>query len=155
MTPKTTPKDFFVYLGATIALYAGAIALVNLFFAVIDSALPDALSPYFTPSAIAWPLSILLVLIPLLYVLEWAAKRDMKLMPEKAELWVRRWRIFLTLFLAGAFIAGDLIAVINTYLGGEITARFVWKALVVVVVAGVIFAYYLLERFSDVAPRVR
>jgi len=153
MNTNTTPKDFFLHLGATVALYVSAIALMNLTFTAIDRALPDALSNYFSPSSIVWPISILIVLVPTLYIIEWAIARDISRIPEKREVWIRRWRIYLTLFLTGATIAGDLIVLINTFLNGEITSRFIWKVVVVLIVCAVIFAYYLLARIVRTGVR--
>lgn len=143
---KTTPKDFFLHLGATIALYIGAGALINLSFSIINYYFPDELAGYFYGNAMAWPISMLIVLVPILYVIEWLIKKDIRISPEKSELWVRRWRIYLTLFLTGIVLAGDLIALINTYLNGEISVRFIYKFLVILVVLGIIFAYYILEK---------
>ena len=149
MNNTTTPKDFFLHLGATIALYVTAIALMNLAFTIIDKVLPDALSMYWNSSSIVWPISILIVLTPLLYTLEWLIAHDIEKMQEKREIWIRRWRIYLTLFLTGATIAGDFIVLINTYLNGEISARFVYKVLIVLIVSAVIFAYYILIKTTD------
>ncbi len=115
---KTTPKDFFLHLGATIALYISVGALVNLVYAIINNRFPDALAGYFYSNSIAWPISMLIVLVPILYVLEWLIKKDIDVTPEKKEIWVRRWRIYLTIFIGGAIMAGDLVALINTYLNG-------------------------------------
>jgi hypothetical protein len=146
---KTTPKDFFLHLGATVALYTAAIALINLSFSVVNYYDPDALAGYFSVGSVAWPISLLVVLVPVLYAIEWFVGRDVSRMPEKKDLWIRRWRIYLTLFLGGAAVVGDLVVLINWYLNGEITSRFVYKILIVLVVAGVIFAYYLLARAVD------
>lgn len=146
---KITPKDFFLHLGATIALYTGVIALINLYFTIINYYFPDALAGYYYSSSIAWPVSMLIVVIPILYVLEWLIKKDIKLIPEKAEIWIRKWRIYLTLFLGGIVIAGDLISLINTYLNGEISIRFVYKFLVILVVTAIVFAYYILEKVGN------
>ncbi|HEX7724245.1 MAG TPA: DUF5671 domain-containing protein [Candidatus Paceibacterota bacterium] len=148
MNTKTTPRDFFLHLGATVVLYVAVIALLNLFFSVINFAYPDTLAGYYSSNTIATPISMLIVLIPLLYVLEWVLVRDVRRIPEKADLWIRRWRIHLTLFLSGATIIGDVIALVNTYLSGEITVRFAWKILATLVVCGVVFAYYLLTRVT-------
>ncbi len=148
MNNKTTPKDFFLHLAATIGLYVAAGALINLSLKVIDYLFPDRLAGYFYAPSIAWPISMLVVLIPALYILEWFIHRDYRKMPEKMNLWIRRWRIHLTLFLAGATILGDLITLINTYLSGEISVRFFYKVIAVLVIAGVIFAYYLFDRMD-------
>lgn len=148
MTPKTTPRDFFLHLGAIIALYISAGALISLAFDIINHAFPDALGNYFSPSSVAWPISILIILVPLTYILEWLINRDIVRMPEKRDIWVRRWRIYLTLFLAVVLIAGDLIALINTYLNGEITSRFGWKVGAILLIAGTIGKYYFYTMYE-------
>ena len=140
---KTTPKDFFLHIGATIALYVAAGALINLAFEIANKALPDNLSLYWNASSIIYPISLLVVLVPVLYVIEWAINRDITKISEKTSIWIRRWRIYLTLFLACATVAVDLITLIIVYLNGEITSRFIWKVLIVLVVAGSVFKYYL------------
>jgi hypothetical protein len=149
MNTKTTPKDFFLYLGATIALYASAVALINLAFETINRALPDTLAGYYSANSIVWPISMLIVLVPVFYVLEWLITRDIAKISEKKDMWIRKWRIYLTLFLTGATIVGDLITLINTFLNGEITSRFILKVLIVMVISAIIFAYYILQKISD------
>lgn len=149
MNTKTTPKDFFLHLGATIALYVAAGALINLAFTVINYYFPDALAGYFYGNAVAWPISMLIVLVPILYVLEWLINRDIKKIAEKADLWIRKWRVYLTLFLVVILIGGDLITLINTYLNGEISARLIWKVIIVLVIAGTIGKYYFYSLYQS------
>lgn len=148
-TPKTTPKDFFLHLGATIVLYVATGTLINLWFAIINYFRPDALAGYFYGNAVAWPISMLVVLVPTLYIIEWLINRDISRMPEKKDLLIRRWRIYLTIFLASALMIGDLIALINVYLNGEITSRFIYKIIVILLVAGAIGKYYFFSLYSD------
>ncbi len=145
---KTTPKDFFFHLGATIALYAATISLINLSLAVINYFTPDKLAGDFYGNPIAWHVSMLVVFIPTLYILEWLIGKDVKVSPEKKDLWISRWRGYLTLFLTGIVILGDIATLINTYLNGEISMRLVWKVLAVLVISGVIFAYFLIQKSS-------
>jgi len=154
-TSKTTPKDFFLHMGAAIALYISAIALMNLAFAIINAIAPDALSGFWDANSIVWPVSTLVVLVPVLYVVEWFIFRDIVKIPEKKDLWVRRWRIYTTLFLTALTMAGDLIVLINVYLNGEITERFVWKVATVFVVSAVIFAYYILSHAGAVVGQAK
>ncbi len=154
MNNKTTPKDFFIHIAAAISLYAAAGALIDLVLSLIDYSIPDKLANYFSTSSVAWPVSMLIVLVPLLYVLEWLLKKDIAQMSEKRDIWIRRWRIYLTLFITGATIIVDLIALVNTYLNGEISARFILKVLAILIIAGVIFVYYLLDKAADSAKVV-
>lgn len=142
MNNKTTPKDFFLHVGAIVTLYVSVGALISLAFEIANRLLPDQLSNYFSASSIIYPVSMLAVLVPALYAIEWLIARDIKIMPEKKDIWVRRWRIYLTLFLTGAAIAGDFIALISVYLNGEISSRFIWKILIVLFVSSAVFKYY-------------
>ncbi len=149
MNTKTTPKDFFLHLAATVVLYVAAGSLINLWFAVINYFHPDALAGYFYGNSVAWPISMLVVLVPALYIIEWLIGRDMARMPEKRDLWIRRWRIYLTIFLAAALMIGDLIALVNVYLNGEITARFIYKIVVILLTAGAVGKYYFFSLYPD------
>ncbi len=145
--PKTTPKDFFIHLGIIITLYISAISLLNLLFDTINAAFPDRLDYYVDPysTTLRWALASLIIIFPLFLVLSLLANRDIRANPAKAEVGVRKWLTYLTLFLGGIAIVTDLVVLINTFLGGEITTRFVLKVLAVLVVTGVIFWYYLYD----------
>ena len=63
--------------------------------------------------------------------------------PNKRHSRVRRWLTYTTLFLAASILVGDVISLIYSLLGGEITSRFLLKVLVVGFIAGTVFWYYL------------
>lgn len=144
-----TPKDFFLYLGVAVSLYISAGALLRLLFSIINTVLPDPLNPMYastwTSDSMRIAISMLLVAFPIYLVISWLIRKDIAGNITKYQLSIRKWFIYFTLFIAGATIAGDLIALVNTYLNGEISARFIWKILSVFVVAGVIFAYYFYD----------
>lgn len=137
-----------MHLGALISLYVTLYALLDLIFSIINYLLPDQISMYLSASSVAWPISTLITLIPCLYVLEYFIVRDFKLTPEKKDLWVSKWRSYLTLFLTGLTIVISIISLLNTYLGGEITSRFIYKAIAVMLVSGSVFKYYFF-RIND------
>ncbi|MEN9614400.1 MAG: hypothetical protein RLZZ347_707 [Candidatus Parcubacteria bacterium] len=145
--PKTSPKDFFLHLGAVITLYVSVISLINLLFEVINTAFPDALETYVDPYSYTMRLSVasLIILYPLYLFLMRTIRVDVEAHPEKREVGVRKWLTYLTLFVAGMAVVIDLITLINTFLGGEISTRFVLKILTVLIVAGIVFGYYLYD----------
>jgi hypothetical protein len=49
----------------------------------------------------------------------------------------------MTLFIAAGILIGDLISLLYSFLGGELTLRFILKSLVVGTIAGTLFMYYL------------
>ena len=152
---KTTPKDFFVFIGAMMALYASAVSLINLLFEIINALFPDPLSFSYDnfSSGMRWSIASLIIVFPIYIFLSWFINKDLTLNPLKKNLGVRKWLTYLTLFIAGVTIITDLILLINTFLGGEITVRFAFKVLSVLIVAGTVFAYYLYDLKRDVGQK--
>lgn len=146
-TSRTTPKDFFLWLGAVAALYASVISFLALLFHYIDLAFPDPLSygvdPFSTGTRIS--MATLIVMVPLFLALLLVIRRDIVREPGKANIWVRRWALVLTIFLAGLTAAIDLITLLTTFFGGDLTTRFALKACVVLLVAVLVCLHFLAD----------
>lgn len=147
---KVTPKDFFLWAGAMVSLYGGVVALITLLFQYINYAYPDTLTngylyadPYNGP--IRFAMSALIVLTPIFLVLMRLIRNSIAEDPSRADIWVRRWFLYLTLFVAGVTMAVDLIVLVNYFLNGDVTMRFVLKVLVVLLVAGAGFLHFLAD----------
>ena len=147
MNRKMTPKDFFLHIGAMVTLYVGTFSLLNLLFRVIDEAFPDvALGQYFGEPTISWPIAALIILFPIYVLLMWLLGKEYQREPAKRELAIRRWLVFITLFVAGVVVVGDLITILYYFLDGQIlTTSFILKVISVLIVAALIFTYYLLD----------
>ncbi|OGG56359.1 hypothetical protein A3D71_01565 [Candidatus Kaiserbacteria bacterium RIFCSPHIGHO2_02_FULL_55_20] len=148
--PKVTPKDFVFWVGAMVSLYAGVVAFIALLFEYINKASPNPVSGtyYIDPysSGISYETAALIVLTPVFLVLMRFIRRGIVADPSRNEIWIRRWALFLTLFLAGATIVVDLIVLLNTYLQGEdLTAGFLLKVLTVLLVAGLGFVHFIAD----------
>lgn len=144
---KTSPKDFFLYFGAMVTLYWSAGALLALLFTIIDTALRDKLTYYADPysSGIRFAIASLIVVFPISLYLFRAIKRDIANDTGKLQLSVRKWLYSLTIFVTAVTLIIDLITILNSFLGGELTTSFVLKVLAVFVVAGLVFWYSLTE----------
>ncbi len=147
--PKATPKDFFLWAGAVVSLYASIVSFITLLFEYIDHTFRDtALESWYDPYAggVAYAMASLIVLAPVFLILMRVIRRNIIADPSRNEVWVRRWALFLTVFLAGATIVIDLIVLLNTFLsGGELTTAFLLKVLVVLLVAGAGFMHFLAD----------
>lgn len=146
MSPKVTPKDFFLWVGAMLFLYGSVISFITLLFEYIDYAFPDALS-YYDPysGGMRFAMASLIVLVPAALILMRIIRKDMVAEATKSELWVRRWALYLTIFIAGVSVVIDLITLVNYFLNGDLTTRFVLKVLVVLLVAGGVFMHFLAD----------
>src|SRR3989344_1492876 len=146
--PKVTPKDFFLWAGAMVALYGSVISFITLLFQYINYAYPDPLAYYYVEpysGSMRFAMATLIVLVPVTILLMRYIRKDIARDAMKSELWVRRWALVLTVFFAGFTVVGDLIALVNGFLGGDLTTRFALKVLVVLFVAGVAFLHFLAD----------
>lgn len=151
--PKTTPKDFFLHVLMIITLYASAISVTTILFQVINLTIPDALetqtSFYLTQQIhdmIRSALATLIIMFPAFVSLAWYLQRIFKTNPEKRIIWVRKWLLYFTLFVAALIMLIDLVTLVNSLLHGEFKIRFLLKVLSVLVVSGSIFWYF----FQDI-----
>lgn len=144
---KTSPKDFFLWLGAIIALYGSVSLLITLLFEYINYVYPDPLAYAGDPygGVVRFAMSGLIVLVPALIILMRFIRSGIEKEPGKATIWVRRWAIMLTVFLALLTALIDLITVLNTFLGGEGSERFFLKAAVVLLIALGVFLHFMAD----------
>ncbi len=149
--PKITPKDFFWQFGALIALYVSAGSLISRLFTVINQAFPDALdqSYYYSASAYSsgmrFAIASLIIVFPTYLILSWLISKESAALPGKKALGLRRWLTYVTLFASVALALIDLVTLVNYFLGGEISTRFILKVISVLVIAVGVFFYYLYD----------
>lgn len=149
---KTTPKDFFLYAFAAGSLYFSATTLIALLWQLINVWLPETtISPYETESVgsvLRWSVAMLIIIFPAYVAAMWHIGKEIDKEHGKTELWVRRWFIWATLFIAAVTMLGNLVYLVYMLLDGDIALRFILKAIAVGVVAKAVFAYhwYILKR---------
>ncbi len=148
---KNLPRDTFLYLLAIITLVVVAVGFGMAVFNYIDFYFPDPATDYYRyassayEGAIRQAMAMLIVVFPVfLWVLRFLRK-DVQRHPEKKELKIRKWLLYLTLFAAALVIIGDFVTVVNNFLRGELTTRFVLKALTIFFISGSVFYYYLAQ----------
>jgi hypothetical protein len=144
MNMKITAKDFFLHIAAVDLLYTGTVALLNVLFRVINVAFPQVAEySYYSPS-ISLPVATLIVVFPLFLFISNIIRKSYVLEPGMLDYPVRKWLIYITLFIAGAVLAGDLVVLLYFFLDGrELSPAFLLKVLSVILVAGGIFGYYI------------
>lgn len=158
MNKKITARDFFLHLGAIGAFYASIIALILLLFRVINVAFPPVARGmmYYGSSSISLQVATLIVAFPIFLTLAWLLQRTYTDQPELRDAPLRRWLAYITLFIAGIIVAGDLVTVIYMYLDGQdLTFGFLLKVLALLVIAGGVFTYYLREIRNIITPKER
>jgi len=143
---RNIPRDLFLHLLAIVTLYWSAVSFVTLLWQYINYFFPDILNNYYyegLTGPIRFAVASLIIVFPVFIIVSWYLNKIYRMESLVRESKIRKWLLYLTLFIASLVIIGDLVSTINTLLGGEITIRFILKAFSILLVAGVIFGYYL------------
>lgn len=142
-------RDAFLYLLNFITLGFWTVALGQIFYSVIAHRFPDAANPYAEDlqplrEAISGQLATVIVAFPLFLFVHNLIARELHKRRDLYYSGVRRWLTYLALVLASLTVLADAIWFVTSLLRGELTVRFVLDSLVLLVLGGGVFAYYLL-----------
>lgn len=154
--PRSHAKDVFLNLASMVALYASAVAVLNLLFTIINTAYPKITGAYYTySSSISLPVATLIVIFPLYILFMWLIEKN-SMEGDMRIIGVRKWLTYITLFISGGLIVGDLVTILYYFLDGqEMTTGFVLKVLSILVVAGGVFGYYISDIRNTLTHQTR
>src|ERR1035437_8522976 len=120
---RNIPRDLFLHLLAIVTLYWSSISFVTLLWQFINNYFPDALHYYYNGDnsfgLIRFSVSALIIVFPVFIAVSWYLNKIYRRESAVRESKIRKWLIYLTLFVTSLVIIGDLVSVINTFLGGE------------------------------------
>lgn len=143
--PSLTAREAFLYLVMFSTLYFAAWNLGSLLFIFVDRAFPEGNGNFYNDDMQRWSTAAVIIAFPVFLLLARYIGKQIELNPFKRLSPARRWLTYLTLFIASATLLGDVTTLIYNLLGGDLTIRFVLKIIVVALIAGSCFTYYLLD----------
>ena len=141
-------RSAFYYLLNFLTLGFWTVALGQIFYALIARRLPDRLAiPYAHAGslrdAIAWQLATVIVTFPLFAFVHVSLERQLTAQPELYDSGVRKWLTYVALVIAASVVLGDGIWFLYSLISGGLTLRFVLDSVVLLVLGGGVFAFYL------------
>lgn len=128
--------------GILVTLAVSIFALLQIVFSIINLSFPDAIDQYYyienNFDNIRIGISMLIVFFPVFLFL------NKKILTYRKEAVDAEYNELtrLQVLVAGGFLLGDLATIVYTWLGGELTDRFLLKALALLVVMGLVFYFY-------------
>lgn len=144
---RNIPRDLFLHLLAIVTLYWSSISFITLLWQFINYLLPEVPAQQYALNysldLIRFSVSALFIVFPVFIFVSWYLNRIYRREAVVRESKIRKWLIYLTLFIASLVVVVDLVTVIQNLLGGETTIKFVLKAITVLLVSGFVFGYYL------------
>jgi hypothetical protein len=154
--PAENARDAFYYLLNFITLAFWTIALGQIFYTLIDRKFPDATSTGYGGSFLddmAAQLATVVVAFPIFLVVNGLIERRLRRRPDLRDSPVRSWLTYIALVGAALVVLGDGIWFVQAFIRGQLTIRFLLDSLVLLVIGGGVFVYYLagLNRTADAA----
>jgi len=145
-----TPKFFFVSLGVIVTLITSVSSLLILFFETLNNKFPDALNSVYQYGyntynfdTIRSSLSTLIIFFPIFFALSYFWRKISNGDLGHTDNIIRKWMIYIILFLSSVVIVIDLVTLVRYFVAGEITNRFIFKVFGTAIVAIVVgFNYY-------------
>lgn len=145
-----TPRPGDVILARAVAFYGllfisltmVAWHIVWLGFGIIDQMLPDLSDFGRAPDSLRWSIAMLIVFVPLFLLLYRRTRDGQQTAELRRRSPVRRWFASSSFLVATLVLIGDLVASIYALLTGDLTMRFLAKALLVAIVGVLVLAYY-------------
>lgn len=147
--PYVSAREAFLYLVLFILLGVVAWNLGSLLFALIDTAIADELDQeygYFfggRDMQIRSAIAGLVVGGPLFAWLALHIRKQRRTNPAMQRSRVRKWLTYIALIIASCTLIGDAISLVYSFLAGELSTRLALKLLVVAILAGGVFFYFI------------
>jgi len=146
-TIKTTPRDVFLHALMIVSLAILMVSITSILFSFIEFWIPDAIDSWRSTSGIHGEIrgfmSAIIISLPVFLGISKLIEGDLSKNPAKHKLGIRKWLLYITLFVASIILIIDGIVLVQAFLAGELTLRFFLKILTVLVAAGGVFSFYL------------
>lgn len=137
---------FFLYLVSFLSLTFLVFGFGGIMFQFINKFFPDPLmvayQGLYSQDVVKFGIASIFVAGPVFFLITDYIVKQLRKGEISEESKVRKWLTYIVLFFAAATVIGDLIAILFSFLGGEITSRFVLKANVILGIALVVFGYF-------------
>jgi hypothetical protein len=139
-------REAFLYLLNFITLGFWITAFGQICYTLIRHWLPDATSFETEPMLIqmlSWQIATVVTAFPIFALVHVLIGKMLGERPELYDSGVRKWLTYIALVVAAVVVLADGVWFVNAFLRGELSTRFVLDELVLLLLSGGVFGYYL------------
>ena len=158
-TKNNAAKFAFFYMLSLVALIFMALTSGMIIFQIINKNIADVLNLYqgrFSPSQLKFAISALIISTPIFYICMWRICKSLISGALDKDSGIRKWLTYFILLISSVVMLGWLIGTINSFLDGELTTKFVLKAITAIFIAAAVFTFYFYDiRREDVKEKNR
>jgi len=147
-TNNNAAKFAFFYMLSLVALVFMALSSGMIIFQIINKSIVDIISEYqgrFSPEALKFAISALIVSAPIFYITARQIYKNLFTGSLSKDSGIRKWLTYLILLATAVVMIGWLIATVNSFLDGDLTFKFVLKAITAIFIAAAVFTFYLYD----------
>jgi len=145
----SSPKNFILQLGSLIALYASVTSLLILIFGITNLKFPDEIAYYYEDEsarqAVRNSIAMLVVFFPTYLIFTRVSNQDRRMFSQGAYSTFAKWLVYISILVGILILLVDLVVLMNFFLNGEITTRFITKVFALLIVVGITLHYYILD----------
>ncbi len=150
--PKLNIGFFFLSLGFLVTLITSVVSFLNLAFSTLDKKFPDVLNSNYAYGyssydyeSIRVALATLIIFFPVFLIVAYFWNKKIEQGIGHTDALIRKWLIYIVLFLSSLVVAIDLVTLVRYFVSGEITNRFLYKVIVALVVAVFVGGYFIFQ----------
>ena len=151
---KLNPGFFFLCLGLLATLITSVVSFLNLVFSTLDKKFPDVLNSNYQYGystydyeSIRVALATLIIFFPIFLLVSYFWKKYTRGEMGSIDVVIKKWVIYLILFLSAVVVVIDLVTLVKFFVAGEITNRFIYKVLITFVTSAIIGKYFFISEF--------
>ncbi|RLC38639.1 hypothetical protein DRH27_01780 [Candidatus Falkowbacteria bacterium] len=145
-------KFAFFYMLSLVALIFMALSTGMIIFQIINKHIADILNEYsgrYSDNAMKFAISALVISAPIFFFTMWQICKSLFSGVLEKDSGVRRWLTYFILLVSSVVMIGWLIATLNGFLNGELSTKFLLKAITAIGIAAAIFTFYFYDIKRD------
>ncbi|MDO8667593.1 MAG: DUF5671 domain-containing protein [bacterium] len=145
---KQNAKFAFFYMLSLVTLVFISLSTGMIVFQIINKNILDllAIAPGgFSQDALKFAISAIIIAAPIYFFMMWLINKNLTTGKISKDSGIRKWLTYFILLVSAVVMIGWLIGTINSFLGGELTVKFILKSLTAIIISAIIFSYYLYD----------
>jgi len=151
-TNKHSAKFAFFYVLSLVTLIFTSLSTGMVIFQIINKYIPDPIGRFgesFSSDLLRFAIAALIVAVPIFFLTNRQIYKNLFKGILAKDSSVRKSLTYLILLVSSFIVMGWFIALINNYLGGELTIKFILKAIASVGISAIAFTFYLYDIRRD------
>ncbi|MFH1662045.1 MAG: DUF5671 domain-containing protein [Candidatus Falkowbacteria bacterium] len=147
-TQNNAAKFAFFYMLSLVALIFMALSSGMIIFQIINKNILDVIDSYrsnFSSEQLKFAISALIISAPIYYFTMRQIFKNLVSGALEKDSEIRKWLTYFVLLVTSCVMIGWLIGTVNSFLDGELTTKFILKALTAIGISATVFSFYLYD----------